>query len=238
MRTSPASTPSSSSRRSVVTRLYRFHRQSPGPCAGSTRRSPACARHSLRVDGDGGASAIGASRFAHPIEGTGFVVPRVERSRCLPRPGSRRSGPAAPRRAMRCCAGSSAAAAIPIGLERSDDELIDIARDALSRGAGYRGRSAWSRGCSASAPESRSTRSGTCSAWPPSSSALSSVPGLFLAGSGFRAIGIPDCIADGRETAATRAAFLATSVTTTARRPRSSSANSCSSCSSWLKFVT
>ena len=27
---------------------------------------------------------------------------------------------------------------------------------------------------------------------------LASVPGLFLAGSGFRAIGIPDCIADGR----------------------------------------
>ena len=37
----------------------------------------------------------------------------------------------------------------------------------------------------------------------------SSVPGLFLAGSGFRAIGIPDSIADGRETAASAAAFIA-----------------------------
>jgi oxygen-dependent protoporphyrinogen oxidase len=39
---------------------------------------------------------------------------------------------------------------------------------------------------------------------------VSSIPGVFLAGSGFRAIGIPDCIADGRDTAARAAAFLAT----------------------------
>jgi protoporphyrinogen oxidase len=32
---------------------------------------------------------------------------------------------------------------------------------------------------------------------------------VFLAGSGFRAIGIPDCVADGRETAALAAAFVA-----------------------------
>jgi len=31
---------------------------------------------------------------------------------------------------------------------------------------------------------------------------------MFLAGSGFRAIGIPDCIADARETAALAAAFI------------------------------
>jgi oxygen-dependent protoporphyrinogen oxidase len=37
---------------------------------------------------------------------------------------------------------------------------------------------------------------------------LASIPGLFLAGSGFRAIGIPDCIADGRETAARAASYV------------------------------
>jgi protoporphyrinogen oxidase len=31
---------------------------------------------------------------------------------------------------------------------------------------------------------------------------------MFLAGSGFRAIGIPDCIADGRDTAARAAEFV------------------------------
>jgi oxygen-dependent protoporphyrinogen oxidase len=33
-------------------------------------------------------------------------------------------------------------------------------------------------------------------------------PGLFVTGSGFRAIGIPDCIADGRAQASSIAAFL------------------------------
>jgi oxygen-dependent protoporphyrinogen oxidase len=37
---------------------------------------------------------------------------------------------------------------------------------------------------------------------------LKALPGLFLAGAGFRAIGMPDCIADGRATASTIAGFL------------------------------
>ena len=36
------------------------------------------------------------------------------------------------------------------------------------------------------------------------------IPGLFLAGSGFRAIGIPHCIADGRDAAGLNAEYLAT----------------------------
>jgi oxygen-dependent protoporphyrinogen oxidase len=38
---------------------------------------------------------------------------------------------------------------------------------------------------------------------------LASIPGLFVTGSGFRAIGIPDCIADGRAVAGRVAAHLA-----------------------------
>jgi len=38
---------------------------------------------------------------------------------------------------------------------------------------------------------------------------VASLPGVFVTGSGFRAIGIPDCIADGRETAGKAAAFVA-----------------------------
>jgi oxygen-dependent protoporphyrinogen oxidase len=44
---------------------------------------------------------------------------------------------------------------------------------------------------------------------------LASIPGLFVTGSGFRAIGIPDCIADGRDTATKAAAFIATMFTKT-----------------------
>jgi len=38
---------------------------------------------------------------------------------------------------------------------------------------------------------------------------VAGLPGVFLTGSGFRAIGIPDCIADGRETGSRAAAFVA-----------------------------
>jgi oxygen-dependent protoporphyrinogen oxidase len=39
---------------------------------------------------------------------------------------------------------------------------------------------------------------------------LAAIPGLFVTGSGFRSIGIPDCIADSRDTAARAAAFIST----------------------------
>jgi oxygen-dependent protoporphyrinogen oxidase len=38
---------------------------------------------------------------------------------------------------------------------------------------------------------------------------LAGLPGVFAAGSGFRSIGIPDCVADGRAAAATAAQFAA-----------------------------
>jgi oxygen-dependent protoporphyrinogen oxidase len=37
---------------------------------------------------------------------------------------------------------------------------------------------------------------------------LGALPGLFVAGSGFRAIGVPDCVADGRDAARRAAAYL------------------------------
>jgi oxygen-dependent protoporphyrinogen oxidase len=36
-----------------------------------------------------------------------------------------------------------------------------------------------------------------------------SIPGLFVTGSGFRAVGIPDCIADGRQVATAAAEYVA-----------------------------
>jgi oxygen-dependent protoporphyrinogen oxidase len=37
---------------------------------------------------------------------------------------------------------------------------------------------------------------------------LTEHPGLMVAGSGFRSVGIPDCIADGREAAASAATYV------------------------------
>jgi oxygen-dependent protoporphyrinogen oxidase len=42
--------------------------------------------------------------------------------------------------------------------------------------------------------------------------ALARHPGLFVTGSGFRGVGIPDCVADARATARAVAAFLGSSV--------------------------
>jgi oxygen-dependent protoporphyrinogen oxidase len=44
---------------------------------------------------------------------------------------------------------------------------------------------------------------------------VAAIPGMFLTGSGFRAIGIPDCVADARATATQAIAFLATKDTKT-----------------------
>ena len=65
-----------------------------------------------------------------------------------------------------------------------------------------------SRACFAGRARARSTRSATFSASRRSSDHLARIPGLFVTGSGFRAIGIPDCIADGRATAQRAAAFV------------------------------
>ena len=43
--------------------------------------------------------------------------------------------------------------------------------------------------------------------------AIAGVPGLLLAGSGFRAIGIPDCVADGREMGSRALGTTATKIT-------------------------
>ena len=53
----------------------------------------------------------------------------------------------------------------------------------------------------------RSTRSDTSIDLPPSNDGCSSIPGVFVTGSGFRAVGIPDCIADARQAATAAAEF-------------------------------
>ncbi len=44
--------------------------------------------------------------------------------------------------------------------------------------------------------------------WPRSTPRLAARPGLFVTGSGFRGVGVPDCVADARATAAAVANYL------------------------------
>ena len=57
------------------------------------------------------------------------------------------------------------------------------------------------RASTAGTARTRSTRSVTSTRMAAIDRALGRHPGLFVTGSGFRGVGIPDCVADGRATA-------------------------------------
>lgn len=154
--------------------------------------------------------AFGYTRdqIAHPMRGTGFVVPRVERSPLLAAtwvtskwPGRAPEGHVL----LRAFLGGGRD---PHRLDRDDADLIDSARAELESLLGITGPPLFSR-------LHRWTRHspqyvvGHLQRIATIDQRLASVPGLFVTGSGFRAIGIPDCIADGRAASARVAAHLA-----------------------------
>jgi oxygen-dependent protoporphyrinogen oxidase len=146
-------------------------------------------------------------QVAHPMTGTGFVVPRVERSPLLAATWvtSKWPGRAPPGHVLlRAFLGGGRD---PRRLESSDRVLVEEAREELTRLLGISGDpvlthlTRWTR-------QSPQYEVGHLQRVTAIDQHLASIPGLFVTGSGFRAIGIPDCVADGRETAARAAAFV------------------------------
>ncbi|HEY6360954.1 MAG TPA: protoporphyrinogen oxidase [Vicinamibacterales bacterium] len=146
-------------------------------------------------------------QIRRPMRGSGFVVPRVEHSPLLAAtwvtskwPGRAPAGHVL----LRAFLGGGRD---PHRLEQSDEALIATARDELTGTMGITGEPVltrlfrWTR-------QSPQYEVGHLSRIATIERRVASIPGLFLAGSGFRAIGIPDCIADGRDTAMRAAAFL------------------------------
>jgi protoporphyrinogen/coproporphyrinogen III oxidase len=145
------------------------------------------------------------NQIAHDLQGTGFVVPRVEHNPLLASTWvtSKWPGRAPPDHVLlRAFLGGGRD---PHRLDRPDADLVDTARGELEdllRISGdpvfpprvYR----WTR-------MSPQYDVGHLERVAVIEQQLAAVPGLFVAGSGFRAIGIPDCVQDGR-TQATRAA--------------------------------
>ena len=153
------------------------------------------------------AFAYRRDQIGHPLLGTGYLVPRVERSPLLAAtwvtskwPGRAPEGHVL----LRAFLGGGRD---PHRLDRPDDHLIDAARGALETTLDITGAPLlsrlfrWTR-------QSPQHEVGHLSRIDAIDERLSAIPGLFLTGSGFRAIGIPDCIADGRETAARAVAFV------------------------------
>jgi oxygen-dependent protoporphyrinogen oxidase len=154
------------------------------------------------------------AQIRHPLDGTGFVVPRVERCPLLAAtwvtskwPGRAPDGHAL----LRAFLGGGRD---PHRFDRSDDELIEIAREALADALDIEGDPVVTR-LYRFHRQSPQYEVGHLQRVAIIEQRLASVPGVFLAGSGFRAVGIPDCIADGREAAARAAAFVATKTTKT-----------------------
>jgi oxygen-dependent protoporphyrinogen oxidase len=154
--------------------------------------------------------ALGYRRdqVSHPLQGTGFVVPKAERRALLAGTWVTSKWPGRAPEGHVLLRGFLGGGRDPHRLERHDDDsLVRTATEELSELLGITGEPIFTR----------------LSRWPRQSpqyvvghqarvavieQRLRALPGLFLAGSGFRAIGIPDCIADGRAAASSVAGFL------------------------------
>jgi oxygen-dependent protoporphyrinogen oxidase len=156
------------------------------------------------------ALAFRRDAVAHPLNGSGFVVPRVERTGILA--GSWLSSKW-PHRApdddhvlLRAFAGG---ARDPKALERSYDELVELSLGALRPLLGIRGAPLFTRVYRFERANAQH-EVGHLDRVAAIERALARHPGLFVTGSGFRGVGIPDCVADGRATAKAVASWLTT----------------------------
>jgi oxygen-dependent protoporphyrinogen oxidase len=147
-------------------------------------------------------------QVAHPLTGTGFVVPRVERNPLLAATWVTSKWPGRAPHAHVLLRGFVGGGRDPHRLDAGDAELIDTVREELSSLLGITGDPLFTR-LFRFTRQSPQHEVGHLQRVAAIEQRLASIPGMFVTGSGFRAIGIPDCIADGRETAARAAAFVA-----------------------------
>jgi oxygen-dependent protoporphyrinogen oxidase len=155
--------------------------------------------------------ALGYRRdqIAHPMQGTGFVVPRVERSALLAGTWVTSKWPGRAPEGHVLLRGFLGGGRDPQRLDDSDEELVSTVRTELSDLLGITGEPLitrlfrWTR-------KSPQYEVGHLQRVAAIDDHLASLPGVFLTGSAFRAIGIPDSIADARATAQRAATYVTT----------------------------
>jgi oxygen-dependent protoporphyrinogen oxidase len=146
----------------------------------------------------------------HPLRGSGFVVPRRERRALLASTWVTSKWPGRAPEGCVLLRGFLGGGRDPRRLERNDEELVALVQSELGSILNIEGPPLftrvfrWSR-------QSPQYELGHLRRLADIEQRLACRPGLFLAGSGFRAIGIPDCIADGRDAARRAAAFVSSS---------------------------
>ena len=146
------------------------------------------------------ALAFPRAAVSHPLNGSGFVVPRAERTGIM---AASWLSSKWPNRApddqvlMRAFVGG---ARDPEALDKRDDELVAVAMAALRPILGIRGEPSFTR-VYRFARKSAQHEVGHLDRMAAIERRLALTPGVFLTGSGFRGVGIPDCVADARATA-------------------------------------
>jgi oxygen-dependent protoporphyrinogen oxidase len=151
-----------------------------------------------------------ADQVLHPMKGSGFVVPRVERSALLAGTWVTSKWPGRAPAGHVLMRGFLGGGRDPHRLDAGDAELIETARRELTSLMGITGPPIFSR-LFRWTRQSPQYEVGHLQRVEAIDEHVASLPGAFITGSGFRSIGIPDCIAHGRETAARAAGFVAAS---------------------------
>ncbi len=147
-------------------------------------------------------------QVSHPLRGTGFVVPRTEGLALLAGTWVSSKWPGRAPDGHVLLRGFLGGGRDPHRLEGGDQELLTAAQKELGDLLGISGPPLftrlyrWTR-------QSPQYEVGHLQRVTDIERRLTALPGLFVTGSGFRAIGIPDCISDGRATAARAADFVA-----------------------------
>jgi protoporphyrinogen/coproporphyrinogen III oxidase len=156
------------------------------------------------------AMAFDRSAVAHPLNGSGFVVPRAEGSGILAASWLSSKWPyRAPegRVLMRAFVGGGRD---PEALQNTDGELVTRALSALKPLLGIAGEPLMTR-VYRFERASAQHEVGHVDRMAAIDRALAARPGLYVTGSGFRGVGIPDCVSDARATARKVSECLASS---------------------------
>ena len=153
--------------------------------------------------------ALGFRReqVAHPLSGTGFVVPRVERRSLLAGTWISSKWPGRAPAGHVLMRGFVGGGRDPHRLDESDQSLIDTTRHELAALLGIAGSPLFAR-IYRFTKQSPQYEVGHLERVAQIEQRLAAIPGVFIAGSGFKAIGIPDCVADARATAALAANYV------------------------------
>jgi oxygen-dependent protoporphyrinogen oxidase len=153
--------------------------------------------------------AIGLRRdqVRHPLRGSGYVVPRVERRALMAASWLSSKWPGRAPEGMVLLRGFVGGAYDEGIIEQSDNEIASAVFAELANQLGITGEAAlvrvyrWRRA-------NAQHEVGHLERMAEIDRRLAATPGLFVTGSGFRGTGIPDCVADGRAVATAAAALL------------------------------